>query len=88
LYVNIWFTENGFVSKSETAKAPPPIEVPEISLDELKGKTKNFGSKALIGEGSNGRVYYAILDSGEPVAIKKLDTSSDPEHDNEFLTQV
>ncbi|XP_051188806.1 PTI1-like tyrosine-protein kinase 1 [Lolium perenne] len=80
--------ENGFVSKSETAKAPPPIEVPEISLDELKGKTKNFGSKALIGEGSNGRVYYAILDSGEPVAIKKLDTSSDPEHDNEFLTQL
>ncbi|KAK1632306.1 hypothetical protein QYE76_006621 [Lolium multiflorum] len=80
--------ENGFVSKSEITKAPPPIEVPEMSLDELKGKTKNFGSKALIGEGSNGRVYYAILDSGEPVAVKKLDTSSDPEHDNEFLTQL
>ncbi|KAK8984399.1 hypothetical protein V6N11_029714 [Hibiscus sabdariffa] len=30
--------------------APPPIEVPALSLEELKEKTDNFGSKALIGE--------------------------------------
>ncbi|XP_051188809.1 PTI1-like tyrosine-protein kinase 1 [Lolium perenne] len=80
--------ENGFASKSDPTRPPPPIEVPEISLDELKEKTNNFGPKALIGEGSYGRVYYAILDSGTHVAVKMLDTSSDSEPDNEFLTQL
>uniref|UniRef100_A0ACD5YE94 Uncharacterized protein n=3 Tax=Avena sativa TaxID=4498 RepID=A0ACD5YE94_AVESA len=80
--------ENGFASKSDPTKAPPPIEIPEMSLDELKEKTDNFGSKALIGEGSYGRVYYATLDSGKHIAVKKLDTSADPEPDNEFLTQL
>ncbi|XP_047047121.1 PTI1-like tyrosine-protein kinase 3 [Lolium rigidum] len=78
--------ENGFASKSDPTKAPPPIEIPEMSLDELKEKTGNFGSKALIGEGSYGRVYYATLDSGKHVAVKKLDTSA--ESDNDFLTQL
>ncbi|XP_047051855.1 PTI1-like tyrosine-protein kinase 3 [Lolium rigidum] len=80
--------ENGFASKSDPTKPPPPIEVPEMSLDELKKKTDDFGPKALIGEGSYGRVYYAILDSGKHVAVKKLDTSSETEPDNEFLTQL
>ncbi|KAK7310315.1 hypothetical protein RJT34_07755 [Clitoria ternatea] len=75
-------------AKPESQKAPPPIEVPALSLDELKEKTDNFGSKALIGEGSYGRVYYATLNSGKAVAVKKLDVSSEPESNNEFLTQV
>ncbi|KAL4297643.1 hypothetical protein GQ457_12G002590 [Hibiscus cannabinus] len=68
--------------------APPPIEVPALSLEELKEKTENFGSKALIGEGSYGRVYYANLDNGKTLAVKKLDVSSGAESDVEFLTQV
>ncbi|XP_066390551.1 PTI1-like tyrosine-protein kinase 3 [Miscanthus floridulus] len=80
---------NSFAVKSDPIKAlPPSIEVPELSFEELKEKTDNFGSKALIGEGSYGRVYYAILDSEKHVAVKKLDASTDPELDNEFLTQV
>lgn len=74
--------------KAEVQKTAPPIEVPALSLEELKEKTDNFGSKALIGEGSYGRVYYANLDSGKAVAVKKLDVSSEPETDVEFLTQV
>lgn len=74
--------------KPETQKAPPPIEAPALSLDELKEKTDNFGSKALIGEGSYGRVYYATLNNGKAVAVKKLDVSSEPESNNEFLTQA
>lgn len=62
--------------------------MPELSLDELKEKTDNFGSKALIGEGSYGRVYFANLDNGKAVAVKKLDTSSEQESNVEFLTQV
>ncbi|XP_043709999.1 PTI1-like tyrosine-protein kinase 1 isoform X1 [Telopea speciosissima] len=75
-------------AKPEALKAPPPIEVPALSLDEIKEKTDNFGSKSLIGEGSYGRVYYATLNNGKAVAIKKLDVSSEPETNVEFLTQV
>ncbi|CAN1253327.1 PTI1-like tyrosine-protein kinase 3 [Linum perenne] len=74
--------------KPEVQKEIQPIEVPALSLDEMKEKTDNFGSKALIGEGSYGRVYFANLDNGKAVAVKKLDVSSEPETDNEFLTQV
>ena len=48
--------------------------------------TDNFGTKALIGEGSYGRVYYGVLNSGQAAAIKKLDASKQP--DQEFLAQV
>ncbi|KAL5781058.1 hypothetical protein ACOSP7_006087 [Xanthoceras sorbifolium] len=74
--------------KPEVQKTPPPIEVAAMPLEELKEKTDNFGSKALIGEGSYGRVYYANLSSGKAVAVKKLDVSSEPETNVEFLTQV
>lgn len=74
--------------KSEVQKAVPPIEVPALPLDELKEKTENFGSKALIGEGSYGRVYFANLSNGKTVAVKKLDVSAEPESNSEFLTQV
>ncbi|CAN0923142.1 PTI1-like tyrosine-protein kinase 3 [Linum grandiflorum] len=74
--------------KPDVQKEVPPIQVPALSLDELKEKTDNFGSKALIGEGSYGRVYYANLDNEKAVAVKKLDVSSEPESNNEFLTQV
>ncbi|KAL1191153.1 PTI1-like tyrosine-protein kinase 3 [Cardamine amara subsp. amara] len=74
--------------KPPVLKEPPPIDVPVMSLVELKEKTENFGSKALIGEGSYGRVYYANLDDGKAMAVKKLDNSSEPETNVEFLTQV
>lgn len=75
-------------AKNDAQKAPPPIDVPALSLDELKEKTNNFGSKSLVGEGSYGRVYFAALNDGSRVAIKKLDVSQEPESNSEFLTQV
>ncbi|KAL7220916.1 hypothetical protein ACSBR2_013741 [Camellia fascicularis] len=63
-----------------------PIAVPTIPVDELKEITDNFGTKALIGEGSYGRVYYGLLKSGQAAAIKKLDSSKQP--DQELLAQV
>ena len=74
--------------KPEVQKSVAPIEVPALSLEELKEKTDNFGSKALIGEGSYGRVYYANLNNGKAVAVKKLDVSTEAESNVEFLTQV
>ncbi|KAK9146131.1 hypothetical protein Sjap_006034 [Stephania japonica] len=75
-------------AKPEEQREPLPIEVPSLSLDEIKEKTDNFGSKALIGEGSYGRVYYATLSNGIDVAIKKLDDSPESDSDTEFLNQV
>ncbi|XP_028777663.1 probable protein kinase At2g41970 [Neltuma alba] len=67
-----------------------PIETPAIPLEELNRLTGNFGSSALIGEGSYGRVFYAKLSDGQDAAIKKLDTSgsSTPEEDADFAAQL
>ncbi|XP_052174686.1 probable protein kinase At2g41970 [Diospyros lotus] len=65
-----------------------PIEIPAVPLAELNRLTSNFGSKALIGEGSYGRVFSAKLNDGEPAAIKKLDSSSPTEPDNDFAAQL
>lgn len=64
-----------------------PIELPAMPLDELNRLTGNFGQKALIGEGSYGRVFYAKLSNGKPAAIKKLDAGSQ-EPDSDFGNQV
>ncbi|XP_052483170.1 PTI1-like tyrosine-protein kinase 3 [Gossypium raimondii] len=64
--------------KPEERKSSSLIEVPALSLEELKEKTDNFRSNALIGEGSYGRVYYANLNDGKTVAVKKLDVSTEP----------
>jgi hypothetical protein len=74
--------------KLEAQNVPPQIEVPALPLDELKEKTDNFGSKALIGEGSYGRVYLAVLNNGKQAAVKKLDVAAEPEPNSEFLNQV
>ncbi|KAI5059352.1 hypothetical protein GOP47_0025671 [Adiantum capillus-veneris] len=69
------------------ANTAQPIQAPCLSMEQLKEATENFGPKALIGEGSYGRVYYATLD-GKAAAIKKLDTTNQQESNEEFLSQV
>ncbi|KAG6411003.1 hypothetical protein SASPL_129076 [Salvia splendens] len=64
-----------------------PIDLPELSLNDLNRLTDNFGQKSLLGEGSYGRVYYATLSDGQPAAIKKLDTSTS-EPDTDFPGQL
>ncbi|KAH0886801.1 LOW QUALITY PROTEIN: hypothetical protein HID58_062897 [Brassica napus] len=61
------------------------IAVPAIPVDELRDITDNFGSKALIGEGSYGRVFYGVLKSGQAAAIKKIDPSK--KLDQELMSQ-
>ncbi|KAH0971906.1 hypothetical protein GBA52_024062 [Prunus armeniaca] len=72
--------------KSGAPQKALPIEIPAMSLDELNRLTGNFGQKALIGEGSYGRVFYAKLSNGKNAAIKKLDTSQEP--DSDFSAQL
>ncbi|ANM61819.1 Protein kinase superfamily protein [Arabidopsis thaliana] len=65
-----------------------PIIVPSLSVDEVNEQTDNFGPNSLIGEGSYGRVYYATLNDGKAVALKKLDLAPEDETNTEFLSQV
>lgn len=74
------------VVKSGATQKVLPIETPAMKLDELNRLTGNFGTKALIGEGSYGRVFYAKLSNGQKAAIKKLDSSQ--ELDSEFAAQL
>lgn len=76
------------VARSGAPQKVLPIEVPALTLGELNRLTGNFGSKALVGEGSYGRVFLAKLSNGQQAAVKKLDTSSSEEPDSEFEAQV
>ncbi|NP_001312440.1 probable protein kinase At2g41970 [Nicotiana tabacum] len=80
--------EPGGGAKTGTPQKVLPIEIPVVSLDELNKLTGNFGQKALIGEGSYGRVFFAKLSDGQQAAIKKLDTSSSSEPDSDFTAQL
>lgn len=63
-----------------------PIAVPSISVDEMKSLTDSFSTKSFIGEGAYCMVYHGVFKNGPHVAIKKLDSSRQPER--EFLAQV
>ncbi|KAL6867548.1 hypothetical protein ACP4OV_015572 [Aristida adscensionis] len=65
-----------------------PIDVPAISMGELNNITGKFGQAALVGEGSYGQIYRAVLTSGEPVAIKKLDPTVSTDTLDDFSAQL
>ena len=66
-----------------------PIDVPAFPLAELNRLTGNFGDRALVGEGSYGRVYRAKFASGELVAVKMFDKgSSSGQSEAEFCEQL
>lgn len=66
-----------------------PIQLSAISLSELNKLTADFGTKALIGEGSYARVFSVTSSDGRSAAIKKLDTGSSPsDPDDDLMEQV
>ncbi|KAF9588614.1 hypothetical protein IFM89_013701 [Coptis chinensis] len=77
-------------SQASRSSAPPkilPIEMPAISLDELKRLTSNFRTKDLVGEGSYSRVFSATSSTGESTAVKNLDLGNTQEPDSDFAAQ-
>jgi hypothetical protein len=78
----------GGAAASSAAKVLP-IDVPAVALSELNRLTGNFGDRALVGEGSYGRVYRATLATGEAAAVKMFDNgSSSGQSEAEFCEQV
>ncbi|KAI3760548.1 hypothetical protein L1987_50944 [Smallanthus sonchifolius] len=78
---------SGVVRNGAPEKALP-IEAPKLSLDDLNKMTGNFGSRALIGDGSYCQVYYGKLSDGQEAIIKMLDAGSSPEPDSDFTNQL
>lgn len=74
--------------KSGAPKKNLAIDIPAIPLVDLNRLTSNFGQRSLVGEGSYGRVFYALLPDEVPAAVKKLDPNASQEPDSEFQIQV
>uniref|UniRef100_A0A7N0TKD5 Protein kinase domain-containing protein n=1 Tax=Kalanchoe fedtschenkoi TaxID=63787 RepID=A0A7N0TKD5_KALFE len=61
------------VSTSDSSKtAPQPsIKIQHFNYSDLQAATGNFSDSKLLGRGSHGTVYKAVLRNGRPVAVKK-----------------
>lgn len=66
-----------WVSKQDHSVAAPKIQGARLfTLAEMKKATNNFSKSQEIGAGGYGKVYKATLPSGEEVAIKRSQASS------------
>ncbi|KAG8387811.1 hypothetical protein BUALT_Bualt02G0059900 [Buddleja alternifolia] len=74
------------VAEDEHVLAKCRIDVPANPVDEFKDITDNFGPKSFIGEGLYGKVYHGVLRNERAASIRKLDSSTKPDH--KFLAQV
>ncbi|CAN6347023.1 unnamed protein product [Urochloa humidicola] len=68
-------------SRSRPATLPAAIE--RFDYAELEAATSHFADAALLGRGSHGAVYKAVLPSGRAVAVKRP-APRRPEVDNEI----
>ncbi|RCV17917.1 hypothetical protein SEVIR_3G265400v4 [Setaria viridis] len=63
--------------------ALPPAAIERFDYAELEAATSHFADAALLGRGSHGAVYKAVLPSGRAVAVKRPSPRR-PEVDNEI----
>ncbi|KAF8719902.1 hypothetical protein HU200_024665 [Digitaria exilis] len=63
--------------------ALPPARIERFDYAELEAATSHFADAALLGRGSHGAVYKAVLPSGRAVAVKRPSPRR-PEVDNEI----
>ncbi|RCV37831.1 hypothetical protein SETIT_8G093700v2 [Setaria italica] len=77
ILIFVFFLSRRYLVSAKTRAQDSIIKVnhPLISYEELWRVTNNFDQRNLIGVGSFGSVYKAILHDGTPVAIKVLDLS-------------
>ncbi|OEL35701.1 putative LRR receptor-like serine/threonine-protein kinase [Dichanthelium oligosanthes] len=75
ILIFVMFVSRRYLASENTRTIGSTIKVnhPLISYEELWRVTNNFDQRNLIGVGSFGSVYKAILHDGTPVAIKVLD---------------
>ncbi|KAK6933909.1 Protein kinase domain [Dillenia turbinata] len=64
-----------------------PIKIQEFQYTDLEAATNNFSEQSLLGKGSHGSVYKAVLKSGRLVAVKKP-SKSGPESTSEVENEI
>ncbi|XVF79663.1 hypothetical protein PTKIN_Ptkin15bG0007700 [Pterospermum kingtungense] len=73
-------------SKAATNKQEKPIKIQQFDYGDLEAATNGFSEQRLLGKGSHGSVYKAVL-RGRHVAIKRpcsRNQETHPEADNEI----
>ena len=73
----------GSSSSRRPALPPAPAAIERFDYAELEAATSHFADAALLGRGSHGAVYKAVLPSGRAVAVKRPSPRR-PEVDNEI----
>ncbi|GMI98245.1 hypothetical protein HRI_003493800 [Hibiscus trionum] len=79
-------TTHNSSSKPVSNKLEKPIKVQQFDYSDLEAATNGFSDQRLLGKGSHGSVYKAVL-KGRHVAIKKPSSTNqetNPEADNEI----
>ena len=64
-----------------------PFQIQEFTYKDLQLATANFSDSKLLGRGSHGRVYKAVLRSGRLVAVKKP-SSNDLDNEIDILSSL
>ncbi|MCL7028351.1 hypothetical protein MKW94_025292 [Papaver nudicaule] len=62
--------------EEESSKLEKPIKYEEFQYKDLQVATNNFSEQKILGKGSHGCVYKAVLGNGRLVAVKKPSRSS------------
>ncbi|XP_071720494.1 serine/threonine-protein kinase-like protein At3g51990 [Rutidosis leptorrhynchoides] len=80
---------NNFLQQNEILDIPINKKIEYFSYSDLEAATNNFSDQKLLGRGSHGLVYKAILRNGRLVAVKKAShrqstTVPENELDNEI----
>ncbi|CAL0304357.1 unnamed protein product [Lupinus luteus] len=84
------FSSSSSSSSSSKQNKDKSIKIQHFLYSDLEAATNGFSERKLLGKGSHGYVYKAIL-SGKPVAVKRpsrplsLSSSSSSSHSNEMI---
>ncbi|OMO69712.1 hypothetical protein CCACVL1_19321 [Corchorus capsularis] len=79
-------------SKTGTNKQEKPIKIQQFDYGDLEAATNGFSHQRLLGKGSHGSVYKAVL-RGRQVAIKKpssrnQETNQEADNEIEILSKI
>nr|UYM26437.1 STK1 [Diospyros kaki] len=84
-------------AKTHLGEAKAPIKIKQFEYSDLEAATNGFSERKLLGKGSHGLVYKAVLRGGRLVAVKKpshatssrlSDNSNEVDNEIEILSKL
>ncbi|GAB2300100.1 hypothetical protein Dimus_034140 [Dionaea muscipula] len=81
-------TPNSKKQRQEQVHENPAVKIQRFDYRDLEAATDNFSDQKLLGRGSHGLVYKAVLRSGRLVAVKKPSRRSCPDPFAEFDNEL